>query len=203
MKKTFLFVTVHSLIDTITNSSSEIFICGTDKSVAFVKRYLKDLLKKPYDTDYEEYYTKEEMSYEKVFGKVYTVTEKNVDEVVDYLVLDYGLVVASFAKEGAEVLKSVPELANVPNPPDYFEITKEYRYSYPYVDHEEYNKEIEKQRRMAWETARTKYLNLYGDIIKKAFIGLICIESKEDNSIPHPIWGSICDDLNAFHMHLG
>jgi len=204
MKKTFFFVTPHSLIDTITNSSSEIFVCGTDKSVHFVKRYLKDLIfKKPYDPDYAEDFIQKEMTYEQVFGEVYTVTEKNVDELIDCLVMDYGLVVAEIVQEKSFFKINTDQLAEIPNPPDYFDVTREYRYMYPYADHEEHNKEVEKQRKTAWETARTAYINLYGDIIKKAFLGLICIESKGDNSIPYPIWGDICEDLNAFHMHLG
>lgn len=196
MKKNVLFVVAHSLIDTITNSSSEIFVCGTDKSVEFIKRYLRDLLEK-LKSDLE--YAGRNLDFEAVFGKIYVVTEKNVGELADCLVLDYGLPVA-------ELQKDVPDLASlpeIPRPPDYFEITQGYKYKYPYENHEEHNKQVEEQRSSSWQEARDNYWSSYGDSIKKVFLGKICIESVDDNSIPYAIFEDICEELNAFHVHLG
>lgn len=39
-----LFVTIGSMVDVITNSSSELFVCKTDKTLALVKQMLQELL---------------------------------------------------------------------------------------------------------------------------------------------------------------
>lgn len=43
MKKTIL-INLHSFVDVITNSSTELFVCDTDKSVEVVKQILQDKL---------------------------------------------------------------------------------------------------------------------------------------------------------------
>jgi hypothetical protein len=36
---------IHSMVDVITNSSTEMFICDTDKSLELIKEFLEELLK--------------------------------------------------------------------------------------------------------------------------------------------------------------
>lgn len=43
--KQFFVISTHSFVDLITNSSSELFVCDTDKTMAAVKELLKTLLK--------------------------------------------------------------------------------------------------------------------------------------------------------------
>lgn len=40
--KTILVINSHSIVDVITNSSSELFVCDKDKSIEFVKKILKN-----------------------------------------------------------------------------------------------------------------------------------------------------------------
>lgn len=42
--KQSLIINTHSFIDVITNSSSELFICDTDKSIEFVKEILQSMI---------------------------------------------------------------------------------------------------------------------------------------------------------------
>jgi hypothetical protein len=46
MKKQILFIDVHSILDVITNSSTELFIIDSDKSVETVKEILQEILDK-------------------------------------------------------------------------------------------------------------------------------------------------------------
>jgi len=71
MGKELLIVEPHSFIDVITNSSSELFVCDTSKSLEFVKDYLRralSLFNETYDGDY---YGK----FEDVFGRVEVVVD--------------------------------------------------------------------------------------------------------------------------------
>lgn len=45
MAKERFLIKAHSFIDVITNSSTELFICDTDKTVEFVKEQLLELLR--------------------------------------------------------------------------------------------------------------------------------------------------------------
>jgi hypothetical protein len=50
--KTALVISLHSCVDLITNSSSELFICNTDKSVAVVKKIIAKLAEDHYEKIY-------------------------------------------------------------------------------------------------------------------------------------------------------
>lgn len=207
MKKDVLFITAHSLIDTITNSSSEIFICGADKSLKFVKRYLKNLLKTPIKLQYEEE-SECLFNYDQVFGEVYVVDDTNVDKVIDLLVLDYGLNISvlNYNHDTSGLKQELSESAGKEQfaaPPGYYEVTDKYKFILPYLEHKEHNEQVQRQRTAAWDKAKEEYINLHGDVIRKTLLGKICIESLEDNSIPYELFGLISTDLNAYHMHLG
>ena len=38
-------IKIHSIVDVITNSSSEIFVCNTDKTLEVVREFLAEMLK--------------------------------------------------------------------------------------------------------------------------------------------------------------
>lgn len=44
MKRQMLIIDLHSFVDLITNSSSELFVCDTDKSLDAIKELLQDML---------------------------------------------------------------------------------------------------------------------------------------------------------------
>ncbi len=72
-----IIVKPHSTIDVITNSSSELFICKTNKTVKQVKEILEELLKLYNKMSGAEY------TFEQCFGGVYQLENKS--EVLDYL----------------------------------------------------------------------------------------------------------------------
>ncbi len=74
-KKDLLIIDIHSFIDVITNSSSELFICDTKKSVESVKEALESFLI-AYNTGNEMDY-----SFEAVFGKIDIITEENAENI--------------------------------------------------------------------------------------------------------------------------
>ena len=75
MKKIIL-VDPHSFVDVITNSSSELFVCDTDKSVKFVETFLENALD-TYNMGRET-----NIPFRKAFGEIYKIDETNFDEFV-------------------------------------------------------------------------------------------------------------------------
>lgn len=73
--KQILIINPHSLIDVITNSSTELFLADTDKTVEFIKDFLADLA--------------DMMDYPSMCGfeNIYEVNEYNVDSVLSTLEL--------------------------------------------------------------------------------------------------------------------
>lgn len=63
-RKSLLVVSTHSFVDLITNSSSELFVCDSKKSLDAVKELLATLLKN------HDAIEKEEHSFDDVFGKI-------------------------------------------------------------------------------------------------------------------------------------
>lgn len=75
--KTLLVVRPHSFVDVITNSSSELFVCNTDKPVALITEFLEDLLKV-----YNKFHKGTPEIFEDCFKKVDVIkNEKQAKEV--------------------------------------------------------------------------------------------------------------------------
>lgn len=62
-------IDLHSVIDVITNSSTEIFVCDTDKSLRMVKQILQELL--DWYSKYSDYYDGEIVPFDDVFREPY------------------------------------------------------------------------------------------------------------------------------------
>ena len=74
--KQILIISIHSMVDVITNSSSEIFVCNTDKSIEAVKSILKELLEvynkgTERDLEFNDCFYIENNDGEVVIGSVY------------------------------------------------------------------------------------------------------------------------------------
>jgi len=83
MKKNILMVKPHSIIDVITNSSSELFICDTSKTEETIIELLQEMLtlyNKLFDSD---------RTYDDCFGVVYTIHEENFDMFFEDVVLGW------------------------------------------------------------------------------------------------------------------
>jgi len=68
MKKNILIFKPHSIVDIITNSSSELFVCNTDKTVEFIEKFIADF---------------SEISHTSSLCEVYQITEENIEDFVD------------------------------------------------------------------------------------------------------------------------
>ena len=79
--KTVFTIALHSSVDVITNSSSEIFICSTNNSLEDVKEILQSLLDIHHKAD--PYYGN---NFDDVFGEIYVLDESNVDSYIDLMV---------------------------------------------------------------------------------------------------------------------
>jgi len=90
MKKTSLVVNVHSVVDVITNSSSELFVVYGNKSVEQIEEILKALVKeyneKVENGELEEW--DEETTYEQAFDPPYIYTKEmckeDREEIAEY-----------------------------------------------------------------------------------------------------------------------
>lgn len=72
-----LIVNAHSFVDVITNSSTELFVCNTDKTIKQIADILQELL-----TNYNKLHG-ERHSFRDTFQQPVLVTSKNVDKIGD------------------------------------------------------------------------------------------------------------------------
>jgi hypothetical protein len=87
--KQILITNIHSRVDLITNSSSEIFIGGSDRTVDEVKTLLLHLL----DTYNRLMNTSQ--AFDEVFGNIYIAKENSTDEDYGYKIKKGQLVIES------------------------------------------------------------------------------------------------------------
>lgn len=76
--KEVIIIDIHSFVDVITNSSSELFLCNTDKAIETVKEQLASMLD-TYRTctqNIEEYEQHDYLNFDNVFGNIYVYTEE-------------------------------------------------------------------------------------------------------------------------------
>lgn len=123
--KTLFLVRHQSFIDVITNSSSEIFLCDTKKSLDFVETFLKESLNTYAENGGSP------RAYEDVFERVYQIDESNVDEFIEDYVIEWGVFPS--------------DLKGIEAPPDYYSYYRTYR------DFETGNAAFEKAK-SAWKT---------------------------------------------------
>ncbi len=82
--KQILIINLHSMIDVITNSSSELFVCDTDKSVETVKEILKELLEKYGELESVGCDNKSYRDFDSVFGRIEKV--EDISSLYNYIV---------------------------------------------------------------------------------------------------------------------
>lgn len=183
-----LVIKGHSIVDVITNSSSELFVCNTKKSSEFIRDFLSkmlDLYNEGNETQYK---------FEDCFGSISQVTEEGFEDFFDQYVIDWGYKSWSWG---------------VPNQKDRWDFSDEYKkvhrleYKYPYMDHLEWNRSLDKQVEDAWDAEVAKYKEENYEKIKSHCIGLVLINSKSDNSIPFGLFELIETTFNAERIHLG
>jgi hypothetical protein len=176
MKHIIVIEPFHSLIDVITNSSTEIFICDTDKNEEAIKEMLILL------GDFLECDTMCGV------GEIYTIDESNIEKfLIDnhYYLHDVDIENEwSFEKKYYE--KKGWDYSEWNNN----SISKEERISHM---EETYN-------------AYKLYVKGVIDSNKRfyeKFIGKTVLVGKNDNSIPYDVWNFLNNKLNAYNIHCG
>lgn len=178
MKQIIVIPEFHSLIDVITNSSTELFIASTDKSVDAIKEFLAGL----------SYYAG--CGEDCGVGRIYVLTEDNIQEFIKY---------------NHYYLDMCTDIDSDEFCDDYFRERGWNRSGWRSEDENEketYSKHI-REAYSAYEIYEENFLNDHMEEYKKNLIGKTIIEGYDDNSIPYEIWNILQSQLNAYHIHLG
>ncbi len=210
-----LVINTQSFVDVITNSSSELFICNSDKSVTLVEDILRDML---------DSFNKEESSnlnFSDCFGTISII--KSIDDAsgISYfsgMPATYEDALDAKRKDilCSEFRSNNKELVTILSA-NYFELRDK---AMQYATNELIR--IKRELTLAelnndkpnlpdwWETGVVKKNNDWSDwdgstdfdYIEKYFNKLL-IFSKEDNSIPYELFDKIEDVFSAERLHLG
>jgi hypothetical protein len=184
MKQIIVIPEFHSLIDVITNSSTELFIADTDKSIDAIKELLAGLSQyADCDSDCG-------------VGKIYVITEDNIKEFIDsthyYLVMCDDMIDSSdfcddyFRKKGWDVSGyRIPRC-----------LSKDDNERETYAEHM-------REAFDAYDIYKENFLNDHMEEYKRKLLGKTIIEGSDDNSIPYEIFDILNKKLNAYHIHLG
>lgn len=174
----------HSIVDIITNSSSELFICNTDKSKEVIEEYLREMIK------FNNLENKYQTTYEDTFGDIMVIDESNVAEIINEYVIGWNF--------------NSYKWHDIDPTPDLFEFHSQHEpYKYPYDQYREYNDAIREKREKKEEQIKSDWLAKNGEKVKKQLMGNILIFSQDDNSIPFELFEIIESRLNAERIHLG
>ncbi len=187
MRKAIL-VETHSLVDVITNSSSEIFVCDTDKSILFVKTFLENALE-TYNMG-----SGSNIHFKEAFKEPYKIDESNLDEFIENIVIDWHFTPWNW---------DVPRINSRWDHKEKYFKEKGLEYKYPWDQNRDYNNGIEKEAEEVWEKYFEDWKSVNIPKIKEKVIGNIVIESRCDNTIPYPLFDLIENVLNAERQHLG
>lgn len=181
MKQIIIIPEFHSLIDVITNSSTELFICNTDKNEEAIKEFLSGL---------SAFIDGDETC---GVGEIYSITEENIYDFISssYWYLD-------------ELLIDVPD-GEWEFSKKYFK-SKGWDEGDWNSMNEEKRIEYTKRSKEAFDAHSVyfkKYINGHMEEYRKKLIGKTIIVGETDNSIPYEIWFILENKLNAFRIHCG
>lgn len=220
MKQTSI-INIHSFVDLITNSSSELFVCDTDKSIEAVKEVVEKIIQHYY-IEMEEKPPHNEKIWTEIFTEP-TIATFNFDideypkkEDLDVLSREsndiYGKIYVKIREW--EEKNPCPVGVNVPdryNNKQYKRWEKKreafsrplYNEAYKNINEAEkrivdYFKIPEKYEYIVSYSMLEPYR--YRTVIKK---GDIILESAYDNSVPYECFDRINNILNGFNIHIG
>lgn len=183
-----LLVDMHSFVDVITNSSSEIFVCDTDKSTGFTEDFLRKCL------NTYNFGTGASLDFEECFGPIEVITEETVDAFIDEYVIDWGLHRWSW---------KTTKLEDSYRFRDNLRKTEDLEYKRPWDENREYNEGVDQKLDEKWNEYVKGWKAENMEIIRPSLIGNLCIHSNGDNSIPYELFEMIERALNANRLHLG
>lgn len=184
----------HSFVDVITNSSSELFVCDTDKSQEFIREFLERCL------ETYNFGSGRECKFDDCFGSIEEITEESFEKFVEDYVIGWGL------HRWDWKIQKVPDYWDFSKSMEAEGLKIDYR---PAKDEAEELKRREENKRVSdeiearWERVKTEWKEKNIEKLKEHLIGNICIFSKDDNSIPYELFELIENTLNATRRHLG
>lgn len=175
MRQLVIIEPFHSVIDVITNSSTEIFITDKNQNVETIKEFLDELT--------------ELTGKLHGVGEIYELDEHNIYEFVrsNSFYLNFGF------------NASIPDEWNYDS--IYF-ISKGWS-KVPYGQRTEEDKAHYQEAYDAFDRDFKAVVEKNMDHLKSEWLGRIIIEGRDDNSIPYSIWEIINDKFNARNIHLG
>ena len=185
-----ILINQHSFIDVITNSSSELFVCNTTKSLDFIKTFLQSALN-TYNLSNDTTYT-----FDECFGEIYEITNENIDDFLDTYVIGWGFHDYSWG--------CLPLISSYDFKSKYMR-ENNLVYAYPFSDklNKTRNEEIDKTCMDKWNKLEQEWKRDNLQHIKEKVLTNILIHSKDDNSIPYELFDLIEKTLNGNRIHLG
>lgn len=181
MKQIIIIPEFHSMIDVITNSSTEIFIADTDKSVDAIEEYLAGL------SQYAG------CASDCGVGEIIAITEENVVEFVktNHYYLDSFTITPALDIDAFEVRYYKNKGWNIDEWNEIGELERETYKKHSKEAYEAYNAYV------------AKFVETHMSEYKKNLIGKTILIGSSDNSIPYEIWEILNSQLNARNIHLG
>jgi len=217
----FSTIKIHSFVSEITNSSTELFVCNTEKTIEMVKEVLQkiisgynmmtdgsysmDVFEEPYIFSLKEFRRwkeSEKKSKEKDWNNKFHTIEGwfSDDEDSDSLrnlrihYIEYGDSRACLISDGSIFQGGIQEAS--------FGKDGEYDYQSRQKEVERIYKEIEKKKtKPDWWKKPWEYH--YNSTLVKQLDGCVIITGSDDNSIPYDIWDIINSQLSGSNYHLG
>jgi hypothetical protein len=183
IRNTFI-IKPHSVVDLITNSSSEIFVCETTKTLDIVNELLQDMLtlhNKIHETNF---------SFSDCFLEPYMIMENNfekyfIDYVLGWNTTPYKYMLLSYYDfADKHRINTEPWSFDIPVDSNGYKKRRE-------IIKKDYDKYLDDWKKENYES------------LKKDSIGLIIIESASDNTIPYPLFELIESAFNGNRYHLG
>ena len=179
VKKELFIIKPHSMVDLITNSSSELFVCQTDKTLETVRELLIDML------NLHNKIHESNLKFEDCFEEPYYITEDNFDRYFEEYVMEWGITM------GAYNMKTI------------FDFKGQTSYKYPYSEYIDHNRRINDMVEKEYQNYLQDWKEKNYEGLRKNLIGSIIIESTSDNTIPYELFDIIENSFNASRHHLG
>jgi hypothetical protein len=179
-KKQIFVITPHSFIDVITNSSSELFVGNTDKSLEAIKEICVDLLAMHNKINGTC------LSFEDVFEEPWIVDESNINDILNTLEGYNNDIPSEW-----EIEQSLQESTGL-------------KRIYKYSESDEFKEHNEKIMALVKEEYN-KQMNEKLPELKKLYMGRIVLASANSNSIPYEMFDYLENIFTNYdcRTHLG
>ncbi len=207
MKQQSLSINIQSFVDVITNSSSELFICNTEKSVELIESILRDMLAK----------NDPSLNYNDCFGSIAIVngTGQTGNYFIDDLPLTKedallervrSIISSQCEKELEERDKAKWNQKNWNERSEILTKATDARLL-EYQREEKLSKVTGEASKLPdwWYTGKSPDRYSYNEGLKwrEQYEGRVIISSQSDNSIPYELFEEIESLFNADRMHMG